>query len=102
MQEQLFADSVKIKVENRKRDSNQQEQTPNYLIFCEHPHVYTIGKSGDPKNILIRDSDLSEANAEYYKINRGGDITYHGPGQVVGYPILDLVQFEFYLWNVDL
>ena len=64
MQEQLFADSVKIKVQNRKRDSNQQEQTPNYLIFCEHPHVYTIGKSGDPKNILIKDTDLSEVNAE--------------------------------------
>jgi len=93
MQEQLFTDSVNIKVENRKRDSNQQEQTPNYLIFCEHPHVYTIGKSGDPKNILIKDTDLSEVNAEYYKTNRGGDITYHGPGQVVGYPILDLDNF---------
>lgn len=93
IQEQLFAGSVKIKVENKKRDSNQQEQTPNYLIFCEHPHVYTLGKSGDPKNILIQDSDLSEVNAKYYKINRGGDITYHGPGQVVGYPILDLDNF---------
>ena len=93
MQEQLFAESVKIKIENRKRDSHQKEQTPNYLIFCEHPHVYTIGKSGDPKNILIGESDLSEVNAEYYKINRGGDITYHGPGQVVGYPIFDLDNF---------
>lgn len=93
MQEQLFADSVKIKVENRKRDWGQREQTRNYLIFCEHPHVYTLGKSGDPKNFLIRNSDLSEVNAKYYKINRGGDITYHGPGQVVGYPILDLDNF---------
>ncbi len=93
MQEQLFAESVKIKIENRKRDSNQQEQIPNYLIFCEHPHVYTIGKSGDQKNILIQDGDLSKVNAKYYKINRGGDITYHGPGQVVGYPILDLDNF---------
>jgi len=93
MQEQLFADSIKIKVENKKRDSKQQVQTPNYLIFCEHPHVYTLGKSGDPKNILIHDIDLSKVNAKYYKINRGGDITYHGPGQVVGYPILDLDNF---------
>ncbi len=93
MQEQLFAESVNIKIENRKRDSNQQEQIPNYLIFCEHPHVYTIGKSGDQKNILIQDGDLSKVNAKYYKINRGGDITYHGPGQVVGYPILDLDNF---------
>ena len=93
MQEQLFADSVKIKVENRKLDNNQQQRTPNYLIFCEHPHVYTLGKSGDPKNILMRDSDFSEVNAKFYKINRGGDITYHGPGQVVGYPILDLDNF---------
>jgi len=63
---------------------------PQYLLFCEHPHVYTLGKSGDESNLLIREDFLIKINATYYKTNRGGDITYHGPGQVVGYPILDL------------
>lgn len=70
-----------------------QLPTPNYLIFCEHPHVYTLGNSGNKEHLLINEQQLSEKNATYYKINRGGDITYHGPGQIVGYPILDLDNF---------
>jgi lipoyl(octanoyl) transferase len=65
----------------------------NYLLFCTHPHVYTLGKSGHMENLLVNDSRLQELNVAFYKTNRGGDITYHGPGQVVGYPILDLEQF---------
>jgi len=67
---------------------------PGYLILCEHPHVYTLGKSGDANNLLIQESFLKSINATYYKINRGGDITYHGPGQLVGYPIIDLESFK--------
>jgi len=69
-------------------------QVPNnYLLFCEHPHVYTLGKSGQQNNLLIDPGFLKKIQATYYKINRGGDITYHGPGQIVGYPIIDLEQF---------
>ena len=63
------------------------------LLFCEHPHVYTLGKSGDKDHLLLSDKDLAENNASFYAINRGGDITYHGPGQMVVYPILDLDHF---------
>ncbi|MCL4149229.1 UNVERIFIED_CONTAM: hypothetical protein GTU68_052386, partial [Idotea baltica] len=71
----------------------QQKITNNYLLFCEHPHVYTLGKSGDENNLLLNDDGLKDKEATFYKINRGGDITYHGPGQLVGYPILDLDNF---------
>ena len=90
-QEKLLQEIVSIKSANRTADP--QLQTPNYLLFCEHPHVYTLGKSGDEKNLLLNKESLKEKNAVYYKINRGGDITYHGPGQIVGYPILDLDNF---------
>jgi lipoyl(octanoyl) transferase len=91
-QEQLFKGVVDQKILNRKDSEN--EQTPkNYLLFCEHPHVYTLGKSGDVKNLLLNEQGLKNFEATYYPINRGGDITYHGPGQIVGYPILDLDQF---------
>jgi len=89
----LFEETVKTKIENRKRETTLQEITPNYLIFCEHPHVYTLGKSGSVENLLIDEHGLKEKQATFYKINRGGDITYHGPGQIVGYPILDLENF---------
>lgn len=90
-QEQLFQEIVTIKSENRHREL--QEPTPNYFIFVEHPHVYTLGKSGDMSNLLLNEQQLEEKGATFYKINRGGDITYHGPGQIVGYPILDLENF---------
>lgn len=91
-QEDLFSSIVKLKMENRNHPES--EQTPeNYILFCEHPHVYTLGKSGSENNLLLPPERLHEINASYYKINRGGDITYHGPGQLVAYPILDLDQF---------
>lgn len=92
-QTELFDETVAMKIENRKRDADQQAITPNYLIFCSHPHVYTLGKSGDQANLLLDEKGLEEKQATFYKINRGGDITYHGPGQIVGYPILDLDNF---------
>ncbi len=90
-QEQLFQKILSIKSENKKHDTF--NETPNHLLFVEHPHVYTLGKSGDVSNLLIDEKQLKEKEASFYKINRGGDITYHGPGQVVGYPILDLENF---------
>lgn len=90
-QESYFANTLKIKSENRTNNTN--IQTQSFLIFCEHPHVYTLGKSGDLKNLLLDEKGLEEKQAKFYKINRGGDITYHGPGQIVGYPILDLDYF---------
>ncbi len=106
-QERLFADTVALKalIRNRKIDTEgdeYEEETPtsNYLVFCEHPHVYTLGKSGKPEHLLLDEKGLKEKNAVYYPINRGGDITYHGPGQLVGYPILDLDNFftDIYLY----
>jgi lipoyl(octanoyl) transferase len=91
-QEQIFSDTIAIKIKNRNKPE-EEELTPNYLIFVEHPHVYTLGKSGKSENLLLDDAALKEKQATYYKINRGGDITYHGPGQIVGYPILDLDNF---------
>lgn len=90
-QEDLFEKIVNLKIRNRREELNLE--TPNYLLFVEHPHVYTLGKSGDVSNLLISEEKLALKNATYYKINRGGDITYHGPGQIVGYPILDLENF---------
>lgn len=92
-QESLFNEIVTTKIKNRTLPDIQQQATSNYLIFCEHPHVYTLGNSGDIDHLLINETQLKEKNASYYKINRGGDITYHGPGQIVGYPILDLDNF---------
>ena len=92
-QEKLFKETVDQKIVNRKLSDGQQTQTKNYLIFCEHPHVYTLGKSGDENHLLANETLLKEIEASFYKINRGGDITYHGPGQIVGYPILDLGHF---------
>lgn len=92
-QEKLFKETVDVKLANRDLPESQQAETPNYLLFCEHPHVYTLGKSGSEDNLLLNEKQLQEKSATYYKINRGGDITYHGPGQLVGYPILDLDNF---------
>ncbi len=92
-QEDLFRKTVDLKIENRKRDKQYQIPTPNYLLFCEHPHVYTLGKSGKEENLLLDEAGLEKEHAQFYKINRGGDITYHGPGQLVVYPILDLDNF---------
>ncbi|KAA3623516.1 MAG: lipoyl(octanoyl) transferase LipB [Flavobacterium sp.] len=90
-QEKLFREILDIKIKNRREDAGLE--TPNYFLFVEHPHVYTLGKSGDIGNLLIVEDKLAEIGASFYKINRGGDITYHGPGQIVGYPILDLENF---------
>lgn len=92
-QEELFNEIVTVKVANRKLAPEEQLPTPNYLLFCEHPHVYTLGKSGKLSHLLLSEERLSTVGATFYKINRGGDITYHGPGQLVGYPILDLDNF---------
>lgn len=93
-QEVLFNQTIQNKFTNRKLgDGEKKIITKNHLLFCEHPHVYTLGKSGKEEHLLINADKLKEANATYYKINRGGDITYHGPGQLVGYPILDLDHF---------
>jgi lipoyl(octanoyl) transferase len=92
-QEELFNGIVTTKVQNRTLSDAEQITTNNYLLFCEHPHVYTLGNSGKESNLLVNEKQLEEKNATYYKINRGGDITYHGPGQIVGYPILDLDNF---------
>ncbi len=90
-QEDLFKAIVDTKVKNRREDANLETQ--NHFLFVEHPHVYTLGKSGDLSNLLLNEDQLKEKGATFYKINRGGDITYHGPGQIVGYPILDLENF---------
>ncbi|HIB49259.1 MAG TPA: lipoyl(octanoyl) transferase LipB [Flavobacteriaceae bacterium] len=90
-QEQLFKEILDIKIKNRREDAGLE--TPNHFLFVEHPHVYTLGKSGDLDNLLIDEKKLAAIGATFYKINRGGDITYHGPGQIVGYPILDLENF---------
>jgi lipoyl(octanoyl) transferase len=90
-QEQLFKEAVDLKIAKRKGETN--DLPKHHLLFCEHPHVYTLGKSGSEQNLLISEAILKEKGATYYKINRGGDITYHGPGQLVAYPILDLDRF---------
>ena len=90
-QEELFAATIQLKIKKRNGESN--ADTVNHLLFCEHPHVYTLGKSGKESHLLVQGEDLDAINATYYKINRGGDITYHGPGQLVAYPIFDLEYF---------
>jgi lipoyl(octanoyl) transferase len=90
-QEQLFKSIVDTKIKNRREDAGLE--TKNYFLFVQHPHVYTLGKSGNMSNLLVDEAQLIAKNASFYKVNRGGDITYHGPGQIVGYPILDLDNF---------
>ena len=90
-QELLFKKIVDLKVKNRREQT--AFSTPNHLLFVSHPHVYTLGKSGDLSNLLISNQEMEAKGVHFYKINRGGDITYHGPGQIVGYPILDLENF---------
>lgn len=91
-QEEIFAKTIQTKINNRLHEDN-AEKTANFLLLCQHPHVFTLGKSGKAENLLVNDEQLKQIKATYYKINRGGDITYHGPGQLVGYPILDLDNF---------
>ncbi|MGB5383200.1 MAG: lipoyl(octanoyl) transferase LipB [Lutimonas sp.] len=102
-QQKLHQGIIDIKLANRKRDS--KEKNPNYFIFTEHPHVYTLGKSGDISNLLLNEAQLSEKGIQFVKTNRGGDITYHGPGQIVGYPILNLEDFSpdihLYMRNLE-
>ena len=90
-QEKLFKKAIDLKI--AKRNGETDEIPENHLLFCQHPHVFTLGKSGNPENLLLNEAELSQQDASFYKINRGGDITYHGPGQLVVYPIFDLEQF---------
>ncbi len=91
LQEEKFQSIIQIKSQNRKENTN--IPTPNYFYFVEHPHVYTLGKSGNINHLLASQEELAQYGATFYKIDRGGDITYHGYGQIVGYPILDLDNF---------
>ncbi|MEJ8590347.1 lipoyl(octanoyl) transferase LipB [Riemerella anatipestifer] len=93
-QENLMKEIIELKLKNRDRVDGVHELTPNYFLFVEHPHVYTLGKSGNENNMLANTDKLKEINATFIKTNRGGDITYHGFGQIVGYPILDLDNFK--------
>lgn len=90
-QEKLFKAAIDLKIAQRKQETT--ENTKNHLLFCEHLHVYTLGKSGSLDNLLLNEEGLEQKDATFYKINRGGDITYHGPGQLVAYPIFDLDYF---------
>ncbi|HKZ38698.1 MAG TPA: lipoyl(octanoyl) transferase LipB [Chryseolinea sp.] len=89
----LFEKALAVKTRNRSLPEHEQEVTENILLFCEHPHVFTLGRNGDETNLLVKSEDLPGIKASYYHINRGGDITYHGPGQLVGYLIIDLENF---------
>ena len=104
-QENLMKSIIELKLKNRDRTDGEYEETPNYFLFVEHPHVYTLGKSGDEHNMLANDDKLKEINATFVHTNRGGDITYHGFGQIVGYPILDLDNFKsdihLYMRNLE-
>lgn len=93
IQKIYFNDTIARKLQNRDLPDEKQTPTENHLIFCEHPHVYTLGKSGNETNLLLNDEELKRKHAQFFHINRGGDITYHGPGQLVGYPIFDLDNF---------
>lgn len=92
-QEKLFAEVIARKLQNRSAYPGEQQEQYHHLLFCEHPHVYTLGRTGEERNLLLPEEELLQIGATFYKNNRGGDITYHGPGQLVGYPILDLDQF---------
>ena len=98
-QELLLNQIVSEKMKNRDLPVDQQFPPKHFLLFCEHPHVYTLGKSGKQDHLLIDESQLKHSDAVFYKINRGGDITYHGPGQIVGYPILNL---DFFFNDIHL
>ncbi|WP_297983223.1 lipoyl(octanoyl) transferase LipB [uncultured Chryseobacterium sp.] len=104
-QENLMKSIIELKLKNRDRTDGVFEETPNYFLFVEHPHVYTLGKSGDEHNMLANSKKLEEIDATFVKTNRGGDITYHGFGQIVGYPILDLDNFKsdihLYMRNLE-
>ncbi|MGZ5244694.1 MAG: lipoyl(octanoyl) transferase LipB [Bacteroidia bacterium] len=104
-QEKYFNGIIAEKVKNRNLPESEQQQTPNYLFFCEHPHVYTLGKSGSIDNLLLTEEQLEQKGIEFFKTNRGGDITYHGPEQIVGYPVLDLDNFftdiHIYMRNLE-
>jgi len=104
-QEELLNQIVKIKMDNGSSEEESDVATPNYLIFVEHPHVYTLGKSGDEHNLLLNYIQLQAKDAVFFKTDRGGDITYHGPGQIVGYPILDLENFGMglrqYIYSIE-
>jgi len=93
LQERLFKATIQRKIDNRNLPDNEKVRTEHHLLFCEHPHVYTLGKSGSKDHLLLDEKGLEDKNAVFYNINRGGDITYHGPGQIVAYPILDLDKF---------
>jgi lipoyl(octanoyl) transferase len=92
-QTDLFNSILSVKLENRDLPADGQKPTDNFLLFCEHPHVFTLGKSGNENNLLVKKAELDSVGATFYRINRGGDITYHGPGQIVVYPVLDLENF---------
>lgn len=92
-QTKLFEQILEVKKKNRDLPELEQKPTANHSIFCEHPHVYTLGKSGNERNLLIPKERLGDINATYFHINRGGDITYHGPGQIVVYPVIDMENF---------
>lgn len=104
-QQKLMNEIIELKLKIRDQQAGETEETPNYLLFVEHPHVYTLGKSGHEENMLANSEKLKEINATFVKTNRGGDITYHGFGQVVGYPILDLDNFKsdihLYMRNLE-
>ncbi len=90
-QDEVFKNTIALKLKKTREDAS--IKTPNHLLFVEHPHVFTLGKSGDMSHLLTSEKELNKKGVTFYKINRGGDITYHGPGQIVGYPILDLDNF---------
>ena len=96
LQEALLTETLALKTRNRLAEETgaSPEPTPNYLLLCEHPHTYTLGKSGRPEHLLLDEAGLARHDAHFHRVNRGGDITYHGPGQLVGYPILDLHNFR--------
>jgi lipoyl(octanoyl) transferase len=89
-QEKLFREVIARKLENETLSESERKESLNYLLFCEHPHVFTLGKSGKAENLLVSAQQLEAKQVSFFKTNRGGDITYHGPGQIVGYPIFDL------------
>nr|WP_151086944.1 lipoyl(octanoyl) transferase LipB [Hymenobacter baengnokdamensis] len=96
LQEQLLADTLAIKAANRQAEARGElpQPTPNHLLFCQHPPTYTLGKSGKPEHLLLDEAALLTHGASFHRINRGGDITFHGPGQLVAYPVLDLENFR--------
>ena len=102
-QGELMQEIIDIKLKNRELPTENQYITPNFFLLVEHPHIYTLGKSGDESNMLINTEKLKQINADFVKTNRGGDITYHGFGQIVGYPILDLENFvtDIHLYMSD-